>query len=99
MGPTLSVCEEKVDDEDLAIGSFRHAVSKIIPEMTRVALLTRRKEIVADTPDAAERKYLYYLSRTDYEREWGTEYRKPGFGTRVLAILLKLFRRRARSTR
>ena len=83
--------DDVVDDEDLAIGSFRHAVSKIIPETTRVALLTRRKEIVADTPDLAEKKYLYYLSRTDYEREWGTEYRKPGFGTKFLAILLKLF--------
>ena len=80
-----------VSDEDLAIGSFRHAVSKVIPETTRVALLTRRTEIVADTPNAAEKKYLYYLSRTDYEREWGTEYRRPGFGTRLLALILKLF--------
>jgi hypothetical protein len=83
--------DDVVDDEDLAIGSFRHAVSKVVPEMTRVALLNRRKEIVADTPDAAERKYLYYLSRTDYEREWGSEYRRPGFGTKLLAIVLKLF--------
>jgi hypothetical protein len=83
--------DDVVDDEDLAIGSFRHAVSKIIPEMTRVALLARKKEIVADTPDAAERRYLYYLSRTDYEKEWGTEYRRAGFGTKLLAIVLKLF--------
>ena len=83
--------DDVVDDEDLAIGTFRHAVSKVIPQMTRVALLTRRQEIVADTPNAAEKKYLYYLSRTDYEREWGTEYRKPSFGTKVLAFFLKLF--------
>jgi len=86
--------EDVVDDEDLAIGSFRHAVSKIIPETTRVALLTRRAEIVADTPDAAEKKYLYYLSRADYEKEWGNEYRRPGFGTKLLAIVLKLFPKR-----
>jgi hypothetical protein len=79
-----------VRDEDLAIGTFRRSVSKVIPEMTRVALLARRKEIVADTPNAAEKKYLYYLSRTDYEREWGTGYRRPGFGAKVLAILLKV---------
>jgi len=83
--------DDVVDDEDLAIGSFRHAVSKVIPEMTRVALLARRKEIVADTPNAAERKYLYYLSRTDYEQEWGTGYRRPGFGTKLLAVVLKIF--------
>ena len=83
--------DDVVDDEDLAIGSFRHAVSKVIPETTRVALLARNKEIVADTPNAAEKKYLYYLSRTDYEKEWGTEYRRPGFGARFLAVVLKLF--------
>jgi hypothetical protein len=83
--------DDVVGDEDLAIGSFRHAVSKIIPEITRVALLNRRKEIVADTPSAAEKKYLYYLSRTNYEKEWGTEYRRPGFGTKLLALALKLF--------
>jgi len=80
-----------IPDEDLAIGSFRHAVSKIIPEMTRVALLSRKKEAVQDTPNAAEREFRYYLSRTDYEHEWGTVYRHPGFGTRVLAAFLKLF--------
>jgi|SRR5579871_1578844 hypothetical protein len=79
-----------VNDEDLAIGTFRRAVSKVIPEMTRVALLARRKELVADTPNAAKRRYRYYLSRTNYEREWGSEYRRPGFGTRVLAFFLKL---------
>lgn len=79
-----------VKDEDVSIGTFRRAVSKVIPEMTRVALLARPKELVADTPNAAKRKYRYYLSRTNYEREWGREYQRPGFGTRVLAFFLKL---------
>jgi hypothetical protein len=77
-------------NEDLAFGTFRRAVSKIIPEMTRVALLARRKEIVADTPNFNEKKFLYYLSRSKYDKDWGTEYRKPGFGARVLALLLKI---------
>jgi hypothetical protein len=40
-----------ISDEDLAIGTFRRAISRIIPEMTRVALLARRKELVAETPN------------------------------------------------
>jgi hypothetical protein len=83
-----------VRDEDLAIGTFRRAVSTVIPEMTRVALLNRKKEIVADTPSAAHRKYLYYLSRTDYERQWGREYRHPGVGSRFLALVLKILPKR-----
>ena len=75
---------------DLAIGSFRRAISSIIPEMTRVALLARRQEIVRDTPNFNKKEFLYYLSRKKYEKEWGTTYRKPGFGTRVLAFFLRL---------
>jgi hypothetical protein len=76
--------------EDLAFGTFRRAVSKVIPEMTRVALVTRRKEIVSETPNFHARQFRYYLSRTSYQREWGKGYRRPGFGTRVLALFLKL---------
>jgi Zinc dependent phospholipase C len=75
--------------EDLAIGTFRRAISKIIPEMTRVALVARKKELVAETPNFNARKFRYYLSRANYQREWGKGYRKPGFGTRVLAFFLK----------
>jgi hypothetical protein len=79
-----------LDDEDEAIESFRRAVSKFIPEMTRVALLNRRDEIVHDTPNFDEKKFLYHLSRTNYEKEWGKGYRKPGFKERLLACLLRL---------
>ena len=78
-----------VSNEDLAIGTFRHAISKIIPEMTRVALVARKKELVSETPNFNSRKFRYYLSRASYQREWGKGYRRSGFGTRVLAFFLK----------
>ncbi|HXB54796.1 MAG TPA: zinc dependent phospholipase C family protein [Vicinamibacteria bacterium] len=84
----------KLDDVlghvDLAIGTFRRAVSQVVPEMTRVALLSRHLEFVDDTPNANKRKFLYYLSRNQYEKEWGTTYRKPGIKTRILAFFLRL---------
>jgi hypothetical protein len=76
--------------EDLAIGTFRRSISQIIPEMTRVALVSRRDEIVRDTPNFNEKKFLYHLSRASYQKEWGNGYRKPGFGTRVLAFVLRI---------
>ena len=57
---------------DLAIGSYRRSVSTLIPEMTRVALLSRHDVIVKDTPNFNKKKFLYYLSRGNYEHEWGT---------------------------
>ncbi len=82
--------QDVMHNEDLAIGSFRHAISKLIPDMTRVALISRRKEIIRDTPNFNEKEFLYHLSRAQYQKEWGNGYRKPGFGSRVLALLLKI---------
>ena len=79
-----------ITSEDLAIGTFRRAISKVIPEMTRVALIARKKELVAETPNFNARKFRYYLSRAQYHKEWDNTYRKPGFGTEVLAFFLKL---------
>jgi Zinc dependent phospholipase C len=75
--------------EDLAIGSYRFAVSRMIPEMTRVALRTHGKDMMKETPDFAKKKFLYRLSRSDYEKEWGKDYKKDGFKTRLFAILLR----------
>jgi hypothetical protein len=77
-------------DEDRAIGTFRRAVSKFIPAMTRAALINRRADLVKDTPNFDKRKFLYHLSRAKYEKEWGKGYRRPGFGTQVLAFFLRI---------
>ncbi len=77
-------------DPDLAVGTFRRAISIVIPEMTRVALLARKQAIVKDTPNFNKKKFLYYLSRKQYEKDWGKGYRKPGTGTRILAFFLRI---------
>jgi hypothetical protein len=75
--------------EDLAIGSYRYSISHLIPKMTQVALQTHKKDMMREHPDFAKQKFLYRLSRSDYEKEWGKDYNKPGFGTRVLSTLLR----------
>jgi len=74
---------------DLAIGSYRYAVGRLIPEMTQVAIEAHKKDLMRETPNFSKRKFLYRLSRSDYEREWGKTYVKPGLGTRILAVLLR----------
>ncbi len=66
---------------DLAIGTYRRSVSTTIPEMTRVALLTKRADMVRENPGFSKRKFLYRLSRSDYEKEWGKQYQRPGVGS------------------
>jgi hypothetical protein len=75
--------------EDMAVGSYRFAVSRMIPRMTQVALQTHKKDLMRETPDFAKRKFLYRLSRSDYEKQWGKDYKKPGAGTRILSTLLR----------
>jgi len=36
--------------EDLAVGSYRFAISRLIPRMTQVALQTHKKELMRETP-------------------------------------------------
>src|ERR1700720_1042130 len=75
--------------EDLAIGSYRFAVSRMIPQMTQIALRTHKKDMMKETPDFAKKKFLYRLSRSDYEKEWGKDYTKPDFGTRFWSVVLR----------
>jgi hypothetical protein len=75
--------------EDLAIGTYRRAVSKVIPEMTKVALASRGKQMAREIPNFNRNLFLYHLSRADYEKKWGRDYTKPGPGARVIAFLLR----------
>jgi hypothetical protein len=81
--------KDVVPHEDLAVGSYRFAVSRLIPEMTQVALKTHEKDMMREQPDFAKKKFLYHLSRSDYEKEWGKSYAKPGFGARMLAVFFR----------
>ncbi len=75
--------------EALAIGTYRFAVSQLIPKMTKVALQVHKKEFIRETPNFAKKKFLYHISRADYQKEWGKSYQKPGLGTRILAAILR----------
>jgi hypothetical protein len=80
---------EVLPDEERAIQSYRHALSVWIPRLTEVALITKKKELQA-VPDFDPKKFRYILHRREYEREWGKNYMKPGWGARFLAALVKI---------
>jgi len=75
--------------EDLAIGSYRWAVSRMIPEMTKVALQTHKKQILVENPSLSKQKFLFRLSRSEYEKKWGKDYEESGLRTRILSTLLR----------
>ncbi len=77
-------------NEDKALSSYRHDVGNLIPKATRIAWHLKKDEIKDDIPNATKRKFLFNLSRSNYEREWGKDYRKPSPYERFLAFLFKL---------
>jgi Zinc dependent phospholipase C len=76
--------------EDLAIGTYRHAIATTIPEMTKVAWDKKRDEIVKVTPGMQREKFVFNLSRKEYERQYGSSYAKPHLLVRVLSFLYHL---------
>lgn len=77
-------------DEEKALSSYHRDVSKTIPKATKIAWSLKKNDIKDDLPGMTRRKFLYNLSRSNYEREWGKDYQKPTFGERFLAFLFKL---------
>ena len=75
---------------DMALGTYRRTVGSLIPEMTRVAWQNKRNEIQKSQPGITKQRFLYNLSRSSYEKEWGHTYEKPGFGARCLAFLFRI---------
>lgn len=77
-------------DEEKALNSYRHAVSKTIPTATKVAWSLKKDEIQTELPGITKSRFRYNLSRSNYEREWGKNYQKPTMGQRFLAFLYRL---------
>ena len=77
-------------DEDKALSSYRRDVSKLIPKATRIAWSLKQDEIKADIPGITRKRFLYNLSRSNYEREWSRDYRKPTPVERFLAFLYRI---------
>ena len=75
---------------DLSIGSYRHAVSTVIPRMTKVAWHLKRDEIQNSHPSETKKEFIYNISNSGYRKEWGRSYEKPGFGARLKAFFLRL---------
>jgi hypothetical protein len=76
--------------EDLAIGTFRYAVSTTIPQMTQVAWEKKRDEIAKLVPNVQRNAFVYTFTRAQYEQEFGNEYRRPGIFARFFVWIVRV---------
>jgi len=75
---------------DLAIGSYRHAVSSVIPSMTKVAWHLKKDEIQNSHHNETKTQFMYYMSKAEYRKDCGNIYEKPGVGARIKAFFLRI---------
>src|SRR5258706_3730702 len=59
---------------DLALGTYRFSVSKMLPTATKTAWSIKRKEIMTDQPAMSRKQFLYNIKRASFEKEWGANY-------------------------
>jgi Zinc dependent phospholipase C len=81
---------EVFSDVDLAINTYRFTVSKLIPDITRLAWKEKQDDILKSRPDALARTFIYSLNRQDYDLQFGTHYRKPGLLARFIVFMVKV---------
>ena len=77
-------------DRSLAVGTYRYAVAKAIPQMTKVAWKKKRKEIEKLQPGITQKQFVFNLSRRAYEKEFGRDYARPKGFARVIGFLYHL---------
>lgn len=77
-------------DEDKVLGSYRHAVSQLLPKATRIAWSLKKDDILKDQPSITKKKFLYNLSRASYQKDWGKNYQPPTFWERFFAFLTRI---------
>jgi Zinc dependent phospholipase C len=77
-------------DVDLALGTYRFTVANLIPEMTKTAWSAKKKDIQKLQAGITKRKFVYRLSRTQYQKEWDGKHEKPGVGARFLGFLFRI---------
>jgi hypothetical protein len=76
--------------EDLAISTYRYTISSILPMMTKAAWSLKHNEIQKAQPSATRKKFIYNMSRADYQKKWGKVYEKPGVGARMIAFAFRI---------
>jgi hypothetical protein len=75
---------------DLALGTYRHMVSGLMPEMTSVAWNLKKQELRKSHAKVDRRAFVYNLSKSSYKKEWGGKYEQPGVWARFLSWLIRI---------
>jgi hypothetical protein len=81
---------EVVLNVDLSVASYRFAVRRLIPAVSRAAWRANRHQIRREVPGVQRREMVYRVSRSAYHQQFGTDYERPGVRARILTGVLQV---------
>jgi hypothetical protein len=73
-----------------AVRSYRSSVRSFIPAFAGAEVVLHHRQFPPDTSNDSSHLFSERLKRADYERHWKPGYEGPGFGSHVLAIVVKI---------
>lgn len=76
--------------EDLAIGTYRHTVSQLIPEATKIAWAMKQDELQQLLPGIQREHFVYDLPQEAYDKEWGDRYERPHWYDTLLGLVFRV---------
>ncbi|HEY2726443.1 MAG TPA: zinc dependent phospholipase C family protein [Parafilimonas sp.] len=75
---------------NLSVETFRFMIASVFPLITRAAWASKNKKFfVADTTKASQ-KFRYKMHIKQYNKDFGTGYKRPGFFPAGLAVIIKI---------
>jgi hypothetical protein len=90
-GDTYGISLKTISKDDVkAANSYRYSVSTLIPKAIRVAWSLKQDEIQRDLPGMTRKKFLYNISRSSYEKQWGRDYKRPSPGDKFVAFIIRI---------
>jgi hypothetical protein len=75
---------------DLALGTYRFSVSTLLPNVTKAAWKLKKDEILKERPGTSQQSFLYNVSKANYTKEWGSDYRSHGFFVRFIEFCSRI---------
>lgn len=74
----------------LAVSTFRWSVKSLMPGITKVAWATKKNEIEKATPGMTGKKFIYKMSRINYNKEFGNQRTRPGLGAQFFSFVIRI---------
>lgn len=86
----LSLDETFNNHLNLSVETFRFMVANVFPFITRTAWASKNKKLFAADSTSASKRFRYRMHIKQYNKEFGTGYKRPGFWATGLSFIIKV---------